>query len=463
LKQLLSISGVLTALIFLASCGSDTNNQDQFERSGNFRGGQATSVEVVPVQSENISEQVRSFGTVRAQDMVTITPQVSNRVIKIHVDLGDNVSRGQLMAELYDVPFRDVMEQAQAQIRQAEATLERDRTQFSRQEELFERDLISRSEFDNARTTYLNSRAQYESAVASLTQSRENLENTRIKSPVDGVVLNRMIAEGDIASTGQAIFEVANLTGFETRLFLPLQDWQEVQIGQQVSMSLSSRTSEIAKGVVSRKSAQLNPITGLGEVVVTLTETATPIFQGALVQANINLLTRENAVVIPRSAMVEKVDTYIEPETGTIELARTYSAFVNQGDSLAVRRELTLGIEQGDKIEITNGLNPGEGLIVTGHRNLQEGSRIRVAGSNPSGTRSTVQNTMSQIDDPATGVSRDTSQAQNFQNMTPEERQQFRDRMQNMSPEERQRMREQMQNSDGGNARQARRQSGSNN
>lgn len=463
LKQLLSISGVFTALILFASCGSDTNNQGQFDRSGMSRGGQATSVEVVPVQIDDISEQVRSFGTVRAQDMVTITPQVSNRVIKIHVDLGDNVSRGQLMAELYDVPFRDAMEQAQAQIRQAEATLDRDSTQFSRQEELFERDLISRSEFDNARTAYLNSRAQYESAVASLTQSRENLENTRIKSPVDGVVLNRMIAEGDIASTGQAIFEVANLTGFETRLFVPLQDWQEIQIGQQVSMSLSSRTSEIAKGVVSRKSAQLNPTTGLGEVVVTLTETATPIFQGALVQANINLQTRENAVVIPRSAMVEKVDTFIEPETGTIELARTYSAFISQGDSIAVRRELVLGIQQGDKIEILSGLERGDGIIVTGQRNLENGSRIRVAGSNPARSQRAGEASMTQVDTSGETGNRDTTQTQNFQDMSAEERQQLRERMQNMSPEERQRLREQMQSSNSGNARQGRQQSGSNN
>lgn len=463
MKQLFFISGVLFTLVTITSCGSDSNNQSQFQRPGGFGGVQATSVEVVPVQTEDISDQIRSFGTIQAQDVVSITPQVSNRVVKIHVDLGDNVSQGQIMAELYDLPYRDAMEQAQAQIRQAEAALDRDSTQFVRQQELFERNLISRSEFDNTRAAYLNSRGQFESAVASLTQSRENFENTQIKSPVNGVVLNRMIAEGDIATTGQPIYEVANLTGFETRLFLPLQDWELVQNGQRVSMSLSSRANNIATGVVSRKSAQLNAATGLGEVVITLTETESPIYQGALVQARINLQTRENVVVIPRSAMVEKVDTYIEPETGTIELARTYSAFVNQGDSLAVRRELTLGIEQGDKIEITNGLNPGDGLIVTGHRNLQDGSRIRVAGSNPAGTQRAGQNPMSQIDDPVAGSSRDTSQAQNFQNMTPEERQQFRDRMQNMSPEERQRAREQMQSGAGGNNRQGRQQSGSNN
>lgn len=370
------------SVLLIVSCGSDSNNSQQGQWQGGQRGGgQATSVEVAPVQSESISEQVRSYGTIRARDVVSITPQLTNRLIRIHVDLGDNVTQGQLMAELHDAPYVDAVEQAQAQIRQARTTLERDSTQFARQQQLYDRDLISRSEFDEFRTTYLNSRSQYESARASLTQSREDLDNTRIKSPVDGVVLSRMIAEGDVASAGNAIFEVANLTGFETRVFLPLSEWERIQVGQDVSMSLSSRSSEIATGVVSRKSPQLNASSGLGEIVITLTDAGSAIHQGALVQSRINLETRENVVVIPRSAMIENVDTYIEPETGTIELERTYSAFVVQGDTIAVQRPLTLGIQQGDRIEITEGLEPGEGLIVTGHRNLEDGGRVRVAGS----------------------------------------------------------------------------------
>ena len=431
LKKLLTLSGAIFFAFILTSCGSsDENNDRPFNRPGGFGGGPAASVEVVPVQSETISDQVRSYGTIRAQDVVSITPQVSNRVTRILADLGDNVSQGQVLAEIHDVPFRDAVEQARAQIRQQEVAFERDSTEFIRQQQLFERNLISRSELDNSRALYLNSRAQMEAARANLTQSLENLENTKIKSPVNGVVLSRSIAEGDVASAGQVAFEVANLVGFETRVFLPLQDWELIQQGQTVSISLSSRANEIAEGVISRISPQLNPTTGLGEVVITLTEAASSIYQGALVQARINLQTREGVVVIPRSAMIENVDTYIEPETGTIELERTYSAFVSQGDSIAVRRELELGIQQGDRIEILSGLQPGDGLIVTGQRNLNDGARIRVAGS-------------VQREQPEQSAS-DTAQAENLMNLSPEER---RERFQNMSPEERQAARERMQQS----------------
>lgn len=429
----------ILALLFFTACGGDSEQPQQqgFGGFGGFGSGQTASVEVAPVQTGTISEQVRAFGTVRAQDVVQVTPQVSNRVTRIHVDLGDEVYQGQVLAEIYDVPFRDAVEQADAQIRQALATVQRDSTQLDRQRELYERDVISQSEFDEFRTTYLNSRAQYESALAALSQSRENLENTKVRSPVTGVILSRSIAEGDVATTGQAIFEVANMVGFETRVFLPLQDWQEVQIGQDVSMKLSTRGNEVATGLVSRKSPQLNPTTGLGEVVITLIEATSSVHQGALLQSNINLQTKENVVVIPRSAMVEKVDTYIEPETGTIELDRSYSVFINQGDSLAVQRILVLGIEQGDRIEVVEGLSPGESLIITGQGSLENNSQIRVSSGDP----------LQRIQSPSTDQIQATPA---FNDMTQEQREQMRERLQNMTPEERREFMQQQGRGQGG-------------
>lgn len=454
LKQLVIPSLFFLTLFLITACGGSSDNSAPasggFGGFGGFGARPATSVEVAPVQTGTISDQVRAFGTVRAQDVVTITPQVSNRVTRILVDLGDEVTRGQVMAEIYDVPFRDAVEQARAQIRQAEASFSRDSTQLARQQELFERNLISQAEFDDFRTSYLNSRAQYESARAALTQSLENIANTQIRSPVDGVVLNRMIAEGDIASTGQPAFELANMVGFETRVFLPLQDWERVQTGQTVSVSLSTRGSQIASGVVSRKSPQLNPVTGLGEIVITLTEAAGSVFQGALVQSNINLETKNNVVVIPRAAMVERVDTFIEPETGTIELDRSYSVFVSQGDTIAVRRELVLGIEQGDRIEVLDGLTEGEALIITGQRTLEQGSRIRVSGSEPPArAQQTADTSVAERNDSSSekSATQEVSQsglpsAEQIRNMTQEQRAEF---MSNLTPEQRQALRERIQ------------------
>lgn len=379
--------------IFACTSGESESGNPGPGGFGQFRGGgQVTSVETILVTTSSISDQVRSYGTIRAKDVVNVNPQVSNRVTEIHADLGDTVQAGQVLAKIHDVPFRDALEQARAQLRQSRVTFERDSTQFERQRSLHESNAISTSEYEDALATYENSRAQFEAARAAVTQSRENLENTEITSPVFGVVLSRAISEGDVATTGTTAFEVANLVGYETRLFLSMQDWEGVRIGMPVELRLSNRDGIAGRGTVSRISPQLDPNTGLGEVVVSLTDRTQSVRQGVLVESRINLLTKEDVVVVPRSSLIERVDTYIEPETNTVELRRTYSVFVAQGDSIAVRKELDLGIEQGDRIEVLSGLEPDEKLIVTGHRNLQEDARIRIAGESgrPAGQREGV-------------------------------------------------------------------------
>ncbi len=366
---------LLIAVFFLQACSGNANRPN-FNRQQNQQG---TSVETITVEAESISRQIRSFGTVEAQDVVQVTPQVSNRITQIYADLGDTVSQGARLAEIRGNTFRDQVQQARAQLEQAQAAFQRDSAQYARQQTLYERDLISKSELDNARATFQNSKAQVESARATLTQNQESLDNTVIRSPVYGVVISRNVAEGDLASSGTVAFEIGNLTGFETSVFLPLQEWERVDVGQQVTFRLSNQQSSSATGRVARISPRLDPTTGLGEVVIAFTSQGPSIYQGVLVESIINVETRPNAVTIPRSALVENVQTVIEPESNAIQIERSYSAFVVQDDTLALKRELTLGIEQGDKVEILSGLQAGDEVVITGQTGLEDSSRVRIA------------------------------------------------------------------------------------
>ena len=371
-----SLGLLVLTFVITVGCGGN-ENRPNFNREG---GPQATSVETITAESESISKQIRSFGTVEARDVVQVTPQVSNRITDIYADLGDTVSQGERLAKIYDATFQEEVQQAKAQLEQSRAAFRRDSAQYTRQQQLFERDLISKSELDNAEATLENSRAQMQSTRTSLTQARENLQNTIIRSPVYGVVINRNIAQGDLASSGQAAFEIGNLTGYETSVYLPLQEWESANVGQKVNFRLSNRNRSSAEGRVARISPRLDPTTGLGEVVIAFTETGSSIYQGVLVESIINVETRENAVVIPRSALVENVQTLIEPESNSIQIERTYSVFVVQDDSLAVKRDLTLGIEQGDRVEVLQGIEAGDEIIVTGQTGLVDSSKVRIAG-----------------------------------------------------------------------------------
>lgn len=131
---------------------------------------------------------------------------------------------------------------------------------------------------------------------------------------------------------------------------------------------------------------------------------------------------------VPRSALVETVETVVNPESNTIELDRSYSVFVSVGDSVAERRRLELGIEQGDQIEVLSGLRPRDQIIITGQQGLEDGSKISVA----SGTafQSPEQQTVTGDDAPPSGG---RPNGEMFRNLTPEQREKLRD----MSQEER--------------------------
>lgn len=396
-------------------------------------GQRTTSVETQSIEIGSIAEQVRSFGIVKAQNVVSVIPQVSNRITQMYVDLGDTVNQGQALAKILDDTYRDNLNQAQSQVQQAKISLRRDSTEYERQLMLMERNLSSESDLFNAEAAYQTSRAQYESARSALTQARENFENTIVRSPVDGVITARNLEVGDLANTGTEIFQVASTEGYESRIYLPAQDWKAVEIGHEVMLRLSNESDISARGVVSRKSPQLDATTGLGQVVITITQKGDALYPGALTENIINITTKDRALIVPRSALVEKVETVINPESNTIDLKRSYAVFVSRGDSVAERRELELGIEQGEKIEVLSGLLPGDDIIVTGQSGLEDGARISVASGER--FRSPEERQIgNQTDQNQAG----TDEMNNpLANMSEEKRAEAREKMQDMNREER--------------------------
>lgn len=361
----------------MQSCGGSSKHS-AFAKSQQ----QATSVETSVISLKPISEQIHAYGTVESKGVVQVTPQVSNRITHIYVELGDTVSRGERLAKIYGATYQQQVTQAKAQISQYKATFEQDSAQYARQKKLYKRQLISATDLDQAKAAFLGSKSQLQSAYANLKQNQENLNNTVIRSPVRGVVVGRNVSAGDLASTGQVAFKVGNLTGYQMRVYLPRNEWKDAHLGQKVHFQFGDSENSLATGRVSHISPRLDPNTGLGEVIISFTKKTANISTGMLIQAIISVKTHPKAIVIPRSALVENVRTVIQPESNIIQTQRSYSAFIVQGDSLALKRKLTLGIEQGNKVEVLKGLQAGDAIVTTGQSTLQDSSRVQVASGN---------------------------------------------------------------------------------
>lgn len=374
----------MTLMLLLSSC-SGGGTAGRFAGRGNPANA-ATSVEVTTVKPGSISRQVVTYGTIKSSDIVNVTPQVSNRVIRIYAYIGDTVKDGQLLAKIYDQPYRDQLAQDAAQLAQAQANLYRDSLQYIRQRTLYQRNLVSGTDFESTRATYLSSKAQYKAAEAAYQQSRQNLNYTEVRSPVYGVVTQRNVAAGNVVTQNDVLYQINNLLGLESDLYLPRPDWQQVKVGQKVSFYISENDDKVAEGTVTRKSPQLDPATGLGTVVVSLNEAGNDISPGLLCRTVIDVETHNNAVIIPRDALVENVQTFIDPESNTIQLQQTYSAFIVKNDTLALRKDVKTGIREGNEVEILSGISAGDQLIVTGQNGLQDSAKVRIVHPGEFGT-----------------------------------------------------------------------------
>ncbi len=375
MRNSITIIAITLSLMVLSSCGGGSSNQ-RFMRGGNFT--QAISVEVTPVNNSSISRQVVNYGTIKSSDVVNVTPQVSNRITHIYAYIGDTVKSGQILAKIYNRVYQDQLTQNKAQMSQAQSSLYRDSLQYARQQTLYKKNLVSATEYESARATYLNSKAQYASAQAAYAQSKQNLDYTDVRSPVYGVVTQRNIAVGNVVTQNEVVYQINNLLGLESDLYLPREDWQQVKVGQKTTFYINEGSDKVAEGIVTRKSPQLDPTTGLGKVVISLNEAGGSVNPGLLCRTVIDVETHNNAVVIPNDALVENVQTFIDPESNTIQLNRTYNAYIVKGDSLALRQNVKLGIREGNRVEVLSGVSDGDQLIVTGQNGLQDSAKVRI-------------------------------------------------------------------------------------
>jgi HlyD family secretion protein len=222
----------------------------------------------VPVKKENITQVVSSTGTLQAVVTVQVGSQVSGTIDKLYADFNSKVKAGQIVAQLNQDKFKAAVDQAKANLLAAQSNLAKakvsmDDTQrtLARNKELMKRNLVAQSELDTAQTAYDGAVAQLEvnkaqvsQAQAALNQAAVDLNNTVIRSPVDGIVISRTVDVGQtVAASLQApvLFTIANdLSKMEVHTNVDEADVGNVNEGQEVTFTVDAHPTRRFKGVV---------------------------------------------------------------------------------------------------------------------------------------------------------------------------------------------------------------------
>ena len=288
-----------------------------------------TKYETQEIQRCTITQVVEASGTVNPVNTVSVGPILSGLVKEIYVDFNSQVKKGQVLAELDPANFQAALEQASAQIVNAEAGLARlnavtemSKKTYTRYKNLYAKNFIAKSELDQAESDYLANLAQVNAQKAQIAQARANyttahntINYAKIVSPVDGTVIARKIDVGQpVAASFQApeLFTIAqDLTKMQIEVNVSEADIGKVKDGQDVTYTLDGYPDSVFNGKVSQ--VRISPTTVSNvvtySVIVDVDNEDMKLIPG--MTANVSIITEksENVLCVPNISLKFTPDT----------------------------------------------------------------------------------------------------------------------------------------------------------
>ncbi|TPV95962.1 MAG: efflux RND transporter periplasmic adaptor subunit [Myxococcales bacterium FL481] len=319
-----------------------------------------TPVAVAAVEVGDIAASIVSASTIEAERSVTVHAEATGRIIKLNVEEGENVKKGQLLARLrYD--------SQSSQLARADEGLDKARTDLARVQALHRRGVASDQDLAEAQDAL-------RIAKRDRVDRRRDVGNTRVLAPFAGTLTERVVAEGAFVSNGAQLFSLVDFDTLVARVYVPEKELDRIRVGQPARVVGKAAKGRRGTGTVTRIAPIVDAATGTVKVTVALPVAATGTERGFLpgMYAEVTLTTerREGALLVSKTALVrdeERVHVFVL-ESGEEEPT--------------VKRTLVeLGLEDDDRVQVVSGLAADQQVVVAGHDGLQDGASVVLVDS----------------------------------------------------------------------------------
>ena len=313
------------------------------------------NVAIMTVVSEELADTFKLPAVVEPNRVVTVSAEFEGRIERIPCKEGILVRAGDLLIQLNADLIRPAVEIAKAQV-------ERDQIEYDRMKRLVDDDATSRRDLDDATTKLAISKAQLEEVTA-------RLERTDILAPLGGVLNDLLVEEGEYVSVGEPVAEIVETKVVKVVVDVPERDIVFFAAGQQAEVLVHTRDQDKDKwlaGDITFISELADHQTRSTRMEITLVNEQGLVRSGQIVSVNLTRRILKDAVMIPLLAVVPM-------EEGNAVYV------VNSAE--AKRREVKLGIFKGDRVQIESGVEPGDRLIVAGHRFVAPGQKVNISES----------------------------------------------------------------------------------
>ena len=371
-KKTKSIIWSMTALIVAAAVLA-------IYLKGKAAGAPRLSYETVTVTRSDISSTVTATGTIEPVTEVEVGTQVSGIIDRIYVDYNSIVKEGQIIAEMDKVTLESELASARAAYDGSKAEYEYQTKNYERNRKLYERNLISDTDYEQSVYNYEMARSSFHGSEASLAKAERNLSYATIASPIDGVVIDRAVEEGQTVAAGfetPTLFTIAaDLTQMQVVADVDEADIGGVADGQRVSFTVDAYPDDIFEGKVTQirlgSSESSSSGTSSSESVVTyevvISADNPELKLKPRLTANISIYTvdRPDVLSVPAKALRFSPEALLSNENAVIvDCDAKSKVWTRSGDTFTAHA-VTTGITNGVLTEILGGIEEGE-EIVTG-------------------------------------------------------------------------------------------------
>lgn len=286
---------------------------------------------------QQVSALIDVVGTVASEQKINISARIPAHITDVLVSAGDAVKKGQLLLTLDDREIREQLAAAEAQLKQAE-------TEYERAKQLFEKNATTQQALTAAESAYYAAKARVD-------QVRVMLTYTQVTSPIDGIVTERRVEAGDLASPGMLLTAVYDPQRMRLEAPVPLRLVERLSLGQEVTVALD-RPQRIAKGRVTEIVSEADPATRTQLVKIHLEEV-----QGDVLPGTFGRLWIEEA---PRPAIYIPIEAV--RSLGQLNMVSLVIS------NRVVRRLVKTGPVRDGEVEILAGLSDGDVVILNSSR-----------------------------------------------------------------------------------------------
>jgi len=329
-------------------------------------GGGPAAVEAARAEAMRIEDDAQAVGSLRAAQTVIVRPEVSGRIVKIGFSDGARVKRGQLLVQLDDLL-------QVAQLKQAEAQAHIARTNLVRSRELQAQNFVSQSAVDQ-------NAAALEVAEAQVALARAQLSRLAIRAPFDGVAGIKGVALGDYLKDGADIVSLEDRSRMWVDFRLPERYAGRTRTGQTVQVSLDAVPGRAYAGTVEALDALVDSNGRSLLVRARVDQPGPELKSGMFARARIVFAVRERAVMVPEEALVPqggKQFLVLAVPAPAASGAASTGKDNGSGPSLVSKRiEAQLGMRLAGKVEILQGVAPGDLVVTAGQARVMRGDAL---------------------------------------------------------------------------------------